>query len=75
MKIPKLTQEEIQTLQVDAALRLLGEYNTILSDLNNQISQAIIAKGKADIKLQTLKNDKSSVVEMSRNLKVMCNNG
>lgn len=75
MKIEKLTKEEIQTLQVDAALRLLGTYTNQLADLNGEIGQAIIERGKADIKLQQLRNDKNTIVEMCRNLKVISNNG
>ena len=75
MKIQKLTKEEIETLQVDAVLRLLGGFTNQLIDLNAEISQAIIARGRVDIKLQQLKNDKQSLVEICRNIKVMVSNG
>ena len=74
MKIQKLTKEEVQTLQVDAALRLLGTYTNQLADLNNNIGGAIIERGKADIKLQQYRNDKSTIIEMCRNLKVITQN-
>ena len=71
MKLKTLTPHEIESLQVDAALRLIGTNSTILCDLNQQIGQAIIEKGKADIKLQQLKNDKQTVIEFNRSLKVI----
>jgi hypothetical protein len=72
MQIKTLTPEEIQTLQVDSALRLIGEYTVILSNLNQEIGQAIIDVGQAQIKLQQLKNDKQTLIEMLRSLKVIC---
>ena len=74
-KIETLTNTEIQSLQIDAAMRLVGKHSVILTQLNNDISQAIIAKGKADIALQTLKNDKSTIIELIRALKIMVQNG
>jgi uncharacterized protein YhaN len=67
-----LTPEEIQTLQVDAALRLIGEYTVHLSRLNIQIGQAIMNLGNAKMQLDQLKNDKQTLIEMLRSLKVIC---
>ena len=72
MELKTLTPEEIQTLQVDAALRLIGEYTVLLSCLNKEIGEAIIGKGQAEIKLQGLRNDKQTLIEMLRSLKVIC---
>lgn len=66
-----LTPEEIETLQVDSALRLIGTYTTTLTELNKQIRQATIELGTARTKLDFLKNDKATVVEMLRALKVI----
>lgn len=71
MQIKTLTTQEIETLQVDAALRLIGEYSTQLTVINQKISQAIMALGKAKIKLDCLKNDKDTLIEMVRALKVI----
>jgi hypothetical protein len=72
MEFKTLTPIEIETLQVDAALRLIGEYTVILSNLGQEIGQAIIEKGQAEIKLQGLRNDKQTLIEMLRSLKVIC---
>ncbi len=72
LEIKTLTDEEIQTLQVDSALRLVGEYTVLLSRLNKQIGQAIIDLGRAKTNLDTLKNDKGTIIEMLRSLKVIC---
>lgn len=71
MKITRLTNEEIQTLQVDAALRLIGELTNSLADLNQETGEAIVAKGKAEIVLAGLRNDKQTIIEMLRSLKVI----
>ena len=67
-----LTPEEIQSLEVDAALRLIGEYSALLARYGHKIGEAIIAKGKAEIELNQLKNDKQTLIEMLRGLKVIC---
>lgn len=74
MKIPRLSKEEIQTLQVDAALRLIGELTNGLADLNQDIGEALIEKGKAETKLAGLRNDKQTIIEMLRSLKVIASN-
>jgi hypothetical protein len=71
IEIPNLTQDEIQTLQVDAALRLIGQNTVLLTRLNRQIGQALIEKGQADIKLSKLKEDKKTLIELQRALKVI----
>jgi hypothetical protein len=72
IEIETLTPEEIETLQVDAALRLIGENTVLLTRVNRQIGEAIVARGKADMELQQVKNDKSTLVELLRALKVIC---
>jgi len=79
MEFKVLTPEEIQTLQVDAALRLVGEYTVILSKSNREISDAILNLGQAKnavndatSKLQQASNDKQTIIEMLRSLKVIC---
>jgi len=74
-KIQTLSSKEIQELQVDQALRIIGTNSQALIEVNNLIGQAIVKKSKADMELQQLKNDKSVIVEINRALKVMCNNG
>jgi hypothetical protein len=73
--IPKLTKEEIQTLQVDAALRLMGDLTTMLTELNCDLGFAISELGKARVAVEKLKADKSTVVEILRALKVIVHNG
>ncbi len=79
MEFKVLTPEEIQTLQVDAALRLVGEYTVILSKSNREISDAILNLGQAKnavndatSRLQQARNDKQTIIEMLRSLKVIC---
>lgn len=74
-KIKDLTHEQIQTLQTDAALRLIGEHTILLNKLSTQIGQAILAKGNADIKLQQLLNQKKTLVEIMRALKTVVQSG
>lgn len=71
IEIPSLTTEEIETLQVDACLRLIGSNTVLLCRLNRQIGQAMCEKGQADLKLSKLKEDKKTVIELQRSLKVI----
>lgn len=75
MDIPKLTKEEIQSLQIDAALRLIGELTSTLVDLNADLGFAISELGNARVKVEKLKADKSTVTELLRALKVIVSNG
>ena len=79
MEFKTLTPEEIETLQVDQALRLVGEYTVVLSKSNREISEAIKGLGQAKNSvndassvLQQARNDKQTIVEMLRALKVIC---
>lgn len=71
MEFKTLTPTEIETLQVDATLRLIGEYTVLLPKINNDIGQALSELGQAKIKLDQARNDKQTVIEMLRGLKVM----
>jgi len=70
-KIPKLTKTEIQSLQVDAVLRQMGELTDVLIDINAELGFAISKLGKARVEVEKLKSDKQTVVELMRALKVM----
>ena len=69
--IKTLTSQEIETLQVDAALRLIGNYSKQLVQVNQAISQTTIKLGKARIELDCLKNDKSTLIGLIRAMKVI----
>jgi len=71
IEIPHLTEEEINTLQVDAALRLIGQNTVLLVRLNRQIGQAMIAFGQAKIHLDKLREEKRTLIELQRSLKVI----
>jgi hypothetical protein len=71
MEIRKLTPEEIQTLQVDAALRLLGEYSNQLAEVNARICEAMKKVLSDKIALQELQSTKETLVEMMRALKTI----
>lgn len=66
-----LSNEEIETLQVDSALRLIGQYTVVLTELNKQIREATLQLGKAKTTLDFLKNDKATIIELIRALKVI----
>ena len=71
MKIQTLTPDEIQSLQVDSALRLLGTYSAQLVEVNQEISNAIIELGQAKMRVDRLKSDKLTLVELMRAMKVI----
>lgn len=74
-KIQTLSAEQIQTLQVDAAARIIGTNLELLTQLNQEIAEAQVKVGHAQIELNQLKNDKSTIIEINRNLKVICQAG
>ncbi len=75
MEIQKLTPEEIQTLQVEAAQRILALNVNILAEANNELFLALRELGEARIKLEQVKNKKSTVIEQNRALKSVIQNG
>jgi hypothetical protein len=70
-EIPKLTREEIETLQVDAGMRLIGQLTNVLTDINSELGFAISELGNARVKVEKFKADKQTVVELMRALKVL----
>ena len=69
MDIESLTNEEIQSLQVDQALRIMGMIDQALCELNKEMYTANAEYYEAKRKLDDLKNTKSLLVERARNLK------
>ena len=74
-KIPKLTNKEIETLQVDAAIRMIGKLANTLVDINRELRFAISDLGQARVKVEQLRADKSTVIELMRAIKVMVQSG
>ena len=75
MEIQKLTIEEIQTLQVDAAMRIIATNSNLLVELNNEMFTALNELGQARIKVEVLKEKKSTIIEQNRALKSVIQNG
>jgi len=73
-RIRPLSEEEIQTLQVDAVLRLLGEIDRALTGLNFEIAEALNNYLTAKIELEKLKAEKEILIERARVLKTICQN-
>jgi len=71
IEIPTLTPEQIESLQVDAAIRLIGEYSVILTRIGKQIRRAMLEAGEAKMKLDQLKADKQTLIELMRAIKVI----
>ena len=71
--IASLSPEEIQSLQVDQALRIMGMIDQALAELNKEMYQANAEYYEAKRRLDDLKNTKSLLVERARNLKAFVN--
>jgi len=71
MMIKTLTDEEIQTLQVDAALRLLGGYSNQLVLVNQRLVNAMKDVLIAKCRLQELQSTKETLIEMIRAVKAI----
>jgi len=75
MEIKKLNPQEIQELNVHAAQRVLAENANLLVDIDNELFIATQQLGEARIKVEQLKNKKSTVIEQNRALKSVISNG
>lgn len=67
-RVKALTTEEIQSLQVDAALRLMGENTRAMAEISAELGQALIELGQAKLKVDTLKEDKRTIIEINKAL-------
>jgi len=56
-------------------LRLIGEYTIHQITIRNEIFERTLALGKVRAELDALKNDKSTIIEMTRALKTIADNG
>lgn len=74
-KIPKLSNREIETLQVDAAIRMMGKLSNTLVDINRELRLATSDLGQARVKVEQLKADKNTAIELMRAIKVMIQSG
>jgi len=72
--VKPLTPEEANTLQVDAALRKMGELDEALYQLNLEIAQAEKKYFEAKRDLEILKQMKNIIIERARNLKAIVKN-
>lgn len=71
IKVPQLTDEEVQTLQVDAILRILGLITQRMSELRAELISANNRYYEAKRDLENLKNELKNLVELSRTYKVI----
>ncbi len=71
--VTSLTIEEIETLQVEQALRIMGMIDCALAELNKEMFTANAEYYEAKRKLDDLKNTKGLLVERARNLKAIVN--
>ena len=74
-RIKVLTPEERQTLQVDAALRLQAENTAVMAELSDEIGQALIELGQAKLKLDRLKEEKRTIIEIQKALAMIIKHG
>ncbi len=69
--IAALTPEQIETLQVDAALRTMGAIDVALHQVNIDLYEANAKYYDAKKELDALRHIKSTLVERARNLKAI----
>ena len=74
-KIQRLSIEEIQTLQVDAAMRIIATNSNLLIEVNGEMFTALNELGQARIKVEVLKEKKSTIIEQNRALKTVIQSG
>lgn len=69
--IPKLTPQEIAELDVYACQEELANITSLLANLNGEMFTASQELGKARVKMEQLKNAKSTLIEIARCLKAV----
>lgn len=67
-QINRLSDEEIETLQVDSALRLLAQHTNHIIQINQEIADALQEKLIAECRLNKLKSTKSTLTQNMRAL-------
>ena len=75
MEIPKLTPQQIQELDVYAAQKQLAEISVLLANLDGEMFEAVQVLGNARIKVEQIKNTKSTLIEIARALKAVIQSG
>lgn len=73
--IKPLTDEEVETLQTDAALRKIGELDRAIVEINRELAEKLNDYGEAKIALDIVKAKKDLIVERARNLKSFVKGG
>lgn len=66
IKVPQLTDEEVQTLQVDAVLRILGLITRRMTELNAEIISATNRYYQAKMDLEILKSELKTLNDTGR---------
>lgn len=66
--VKNLSPEEIESLQVDSALRLLANHTVHLNTINSELSKALQAEAQARCLTIQLKHAKSTLVSNMRSL-------
>lgn len=72
--VASLTPEEIQSLQADQALRIMGRIDVALAELNKEMFTATAEYFDSKKKLKNLEFIKDNLVERARNLKAIVKN-
>lgn len=75
MKIPKLTPQEIQELDIAAAQRKLAEITLLLAKLDGEMFESVQVLGNARVKVEQQKNSKNTLIEIARALKSVIQGG
>ena len=75
IQIKKLSAEEILTLDIHSAQRLMLENANMLIDLEADLFEASRILGESRIKVEQLKSYKSAIVETNRALKGVIQSG
>ncbi len=68
-EIAPLTNEEVETLQTDSALRKIGQLDGYLVEINRELAERLNEYGTKKIALEITKAKKEMIIERMRNLK------
>lgn len=70
-KVSLLSTQEVEELDVSAALRAIGQNNNLINEVNKTLSQALMQQLEADATVMRLRELKRALIQNQKSLSVI----
>lgn len=70
-KVSLLSTQEVEELDVSAALRAIGQNNNLINEVNKTLSQALMQQLEADASVMRLRELKRALIQNQKSLSVI----